>query len=207
MTQKIREPIDLKRYRKVLNIVFFIHIFMFVISFASAIFGKSSAVLADSIDFIGDASGYALSMYVLTKGKLMRAAVSMAKAATMFTFGVLVVVYAIVRIQEGEVPDYRIMIFSGIAGIVSHLVCVYYLYPFKDGDSNQMSVWLCTINDLISNSLTVIAAVLVMITGSIVPDITAAVLIVGISSYGAVRILNQAIKEIKEYAKEKRVKA
>lgn len=207
MTEHCRAPLDLKGYRRVLNIVFLIHIFMFVISFASAIIGKSSAVLADSIDFIGDASGYALSMYVLTRGVLLRAMVSMAKAATMFTFGILVIMYAVIRIQEGDVPDFRIMIFSGVAGIISHLICVYYLYPYKDGDSNQMSVWLCTINDLISNSLTVVASLLVMVTGSIIPDITAAVIIVGISSYGAVRILNQAIKEIRHYVKEKRIKA
>jgi Co/Zn/Cd efflux system component len=208
MVDRFKNKSDLEGYKHALCVVFGIHIFMFIVSFTAAILGKSSAVMADSIDFIGDAASYALSMYVLTKSKSIRATVSIAKAITMIVFSLMVIVYTIIRIREGVPPDYQIMVTSGVLGIVSHLVCVYYLYKFRNGDSNQVSVWVCTINDLISNTLTVIASYFVMLTNSIAPDIIAAFIIVSIAIYGALTILKKAIKEIREHSaeREKRIR-
>jgi Co/Zn/Cd efflux system component len=195
----MNKPINLTQYRKALNIVFGIHIFMFIVSFTVAILSKSSSVFADSIDFIGDAAGYALSMYVLNKRQIVRASVSLAKSFTMMCFGTLVLVYALERYLAGDIPDPELMVVSGVLGIISHMICIYYLLPFSRGDSNQMSVWICTINDLLCNALTVIAAILVYYTNSIVPDLIAAFIIVTIALYGSFIILKQSLKEIKYY--------
>jgi Co/Zn/Cd efflux system component len=88
---------------------------------------------------------------------------------------------------------------AGVLGIIAHIICIYYLYPFRDGDSNQLSVWICTINDLISNILTVIASFFVLYTGSIIPDIISAIVIVILAILGALIILRRSIMEIKEY--------
>jgi Co/Zn/Cd efflux system component len=174
-------------YKRSLKIVFFIHIGMFVVAFSAAILGRSTSVLADSLDFIGDAASYAISLYVLKTGALFRSVVAIAKALTMLTFGIPVLVCAVMRFNEGSLPDAQIMSIAGGSGIVSHIICIYYLYRFRDGDSNQMSVWICTINDLISNVLTII------------PDIISAATIVILAIIGAFIILRQAIKEIKIY--------
>jgi Co/Zn/Cd efflux system component len=89
------------------------------------------------------------------------------------------------------------MSWAGMLGIFAHGVCIYYLFQYRTGDSNRLSVWICTINDLVSNILTVIASQLVKLTDSIYPDIIAAALIVAIAIYGAIIILRQAIKELK----------
>ncbi len=199
----MNKAIKLDEYRKVLNIVFGIHIVMFIVSFTVAIISKSSSVFADSVDFIGDAAGYALSIYVLYKRQIVRAAVSIAKSFTMMCFGTLVLVYALQRYIEGDIPNYELMIFAGVAGIISHIVCIYYLWPYSKGDSNQISVWICTMNDLFCNALTVLAAIIVKQTNSIVPDLISATMIVGVAFCGSFIILRQALKEIKEYRKEK----
>lgn len=199
----INKALNIEEYKKALHRVFAIHIFMFLVSFAAAMLARSSSVFADSIDFIGDAGGYALSLYVLRKTQIVRASVSIAKSFTMMGFGLLVLVYALQRYIEGTIPDYEIMIFAGLAGILSHLVCIAFLWKFRNGDSNQVSVWICTINDLFCNSITVIAAILVWYTNSIIPDIVAAILIVSIAIYGAWVILKRALKEIKDYRAEK----
>lgn len=195
--------LHIEDYRKALHKVFAIHIFMFIVSFTAAILARSSSVFADSIDFIGDAGGYALSLYVLRKKQVVRAAVSIAKSFTMMGFGLLVLIYALQRYIEGTIPDYEIMTLAGFAGIASHLVCIAFLWKFRKGDSNQISVWICTINDLFCNSITVIAAFLVWYTNSIIPDIVASILIVSIAIYGAWVILKRALKEIKDYRAEK----
>lgn len=206
MSDIFRNPEEMKQYKYALCVVFGIHIFMFIVSLGAVIYGGSSAVLADSFDFIGDAGGYALSMYILTKGKAIRAWVSVLKAAVMMVFSIVVIVFAVIEFRQGTQPSYEIMGASGILGIISHMICVYFLYKFKDGDSNQRSVWVCTINDLISNTLTVIASYFVMSTNSNIPDIITAFIIVGIAIYGAITILSKAIKEIRETRVEKSLK-
>lgn len=187
----------LLEYKKVLCIVFGIHIFMFIISFIAAIMGNSSAVMADAVDFIGDAASYMVSMYVLGKSSSIKATVSVIKVITMMVFSMIVLVYTGIRISEGIPPDPEVMGAAGVLGIISHLICVYYLYKFRAGDSNQVSVWICTINDLISNTLTVFAAYMVMLTNSLVPDVIVAFFIVFIAIRGAWTILRQAISEIR----------
>ena len=189
----------IKDYRKALHVVFTIHIMMFCVTFIAAIIAKSTSVLADSLDFIGDAVSYGISLFILNRGVLFRACISIAKATTMITFGVPVMTYAVLRMNDGALPNPQIMTISGGMGILAHIICIYYLFQYRKGDSNQLSVWICTINDLISNVLTVIASCLVMYTGSILPDIFSAMVIVGLAIYGGFIILKQAIKEIKEY--------
>lgn len=193
----MEEKSELQQYKRVLCIVFAIHIFMFVVSFTAAIMGKSSAVMADAIDFIGDAASYVISMYILGKSVSIRAFISIAKACTMMVFSLVVVVYTSIRIKDGMPPDPEVMGISGVLGIISHVICAYYLFKFKDGDSNRVSVWICTLNDLISNVLTVFAAYFVMLTNSIVPDVIAAFLIVAISVRGAFTIFMQARRDLK----------
>ncbi|MCE2993432.1 MAG: cation transporter [Candidatus Jidaibacter sp.] len=175
---------------------------MCVITVVSAILSNSTAVLADAMDFIGDAFSYAVSFYVLSKPQIVRSVFSIFKAATLISFGVPVLIYSMMRISDSSAPDYLVMNAAGMMGIISHIVCIYFLYQYRQGDSNQTSVWICTINDLIGNILTVIASIAVMYTDSVIPDIIAAVIIVGLALYGAFIILRQAIKEIREYKRD-----
>lgn len=192
-----------RKYRKALKFVFVLHIIMFAISITAAAISQSSSVLADALDFIGDAANYAISLFILTSSILIRAGISIAKAATMIVFGIPVLVYSVMRIQSGELPDYEIMNIAGILGIITHIACIYLLLPFRSGgDSNQLSVWICTINDLISNVLTVFAAYMVGETNSIMPDIISSSIIVTISFVGALIILKQALYEIKLYKQQ-----
>ncbi len=185
-------------YKKALFIVLGIHAVMFIVSFVSAILSGSTAVFADSLDFIGDALSYGISIYILNKAIIFRTCVAILKGLTMFTFAIVVMVYSSVRLMEGTPPDYEIMSIAAICGVIAHLVCAYVLVKHKDGDSNRLSVWICTVNDLSSNAITLIAAQIVMFTGSIIPDIIAAAVIVIIAIYGAYIILKQAVKELKE---------
>jgi Co/Zn/Cd efflux system component len=194
---------EAKRNKKALWIVFWIHFVMFFVVFTAGIIAESSALLADSLDFIGDAANYALTMFVMSRGVWMRATASILKAVTMIGFGVPMLFYAVSRYSTQTVPNYEVMNEIGMIGIVAHLVCIYYLYRFRKGDSNLLSVWICTINDLVSNVLIVIASYFVMRTNSIVPDVIAATIIVTIALYGACVILNRALSEIKALKQEK----
>ncbi|MFI4984177.1 MAG: cation transporter [Rickettsiales bacterium] len=190
---------DNSNYCKSLVIVFSIHMVMFFGVLAAGIYANSSALLADSLDFIGDAANYALTFYVMSRGVVMRASAAMLKAVTMLAFGVPMLIYALSQYSGEVVPNSEVMNASGLLGLSAHLICVYYLYKFRKGDSNLLSVWVCTINDLISNVLIVIGAYLVHTTNSIVPDIVVAIIIVAIALIGACIIFARALNEIKAF--------
>lgn len=198
---------EAKSNKRSLYIVFWIHFLMFFVVLTAGILAESAALLADALDFIGDAANYALTIYVLSRGVLMRATASILKAVTMLGFGVPMLIYALSRYNSDTVPNYEVMELSGLFGIFAHMVCIYYLFRFRKGDSNLLSVWICTINDLVSNVLIVVASILVMYTDSIIPDVVAATIIVTIALYGACVILTRALSEIKEYNQAKEVES
>lgn len=186
-----------KSYRKSLIIVFAIHMIMFFVVLGAALFANSTALLADSLDFIGDAASYGLTFYVMSRGVLLKASAAIIKAITMLSFSVPMLIYALSQYSMETVPNSEIMNASGLIGLCAHLVCVYYLYKFRKGDSNLLSVWVCTVNDLVSNVLIVIGAFLVHVTNSIIPDIIVATIIVTIAILGACIIFTRALNEIR----------
>lgn len=184
-------------YKESLYAVLGIHLIMFFIVFMAGLAAQSTAVLADSLDFIGDSASYALSIYVLDKSTRFRALTSIAKAITMFCGCIPMFFYAISHYTQEIMPDTAIMSATGLLGIIAHSFCIYLLLQCRRDDSNMLSVWVCTINDMISNVLIIISSLLVAATNSIVPDIMAACIIVSIALYGAVMILRCAINELR----------
>jgi Co/Zn/Cd efflux system component len=184
-------------YKESLFVVLIVHLCMFAIVLAAGIVAKSTAVLADSLDFIGDSASYALSIYVLDKSIRFRAITSIMKAVTMFFGCIPMFIYAVSCYNQDTLPDTSIMSMTGLLGIIAHSFCVYLLLQCQRSDSNMLSVWVCTVNDMISNILIIISSLLVSLTNSIIPDILTACIIVSIALYGAVRILRCAINELK----------
>lgn len=189
-------------YFKALKVVFFIHVGMFIVSFIAATVAKSAALYADSLDFIGDAASYFVSFYVLRRNPLLQSMVALVKAMIMMLYGIPVLYNAMINFQGGVLPQYEIMTIMGFCGVMAHIVCIYILSPHQRGDSNRLSVWICTINDLLCNVLTIMAAFMVMYTQSIWPDTITSTLIVIIAFLGAFAILKQVFKEIKQLRKE-----
>ncbi|RZI47592.1 cation transporter [Rickettsiales endosymbiont of Peranema trichophorum] len=184
-------------YKYSLFLVLCIHVVMFFFIAGAGVIAGSSAVIADSMDFIADAANYGLSIYVLNKSTRIRAWAAVFKTICML-FGVVpIFTYILFRYDTTVLPNHEIMSVTGSCAIVAHIVCVYYLYKCRNGDSNLVSVWVCTVTDLISNLLIIIASFCIMITHSVVPDIIAAILIISIAFFGAIAVLRRAINEIK----------
>ena len=55
------------RIKKILYIVFFINLGMFGIELVAGLIAQSNALLADSLDMLGDAIVYGISLFVLSK--------------------------------------------------------------------------------------------------------------------------------------------
>ena len=189
--------INIDKIKKGLYIVLWIHIIMFFIVFSTALRANSIAIYLDSMDFFGDAIGYALSIYFLNYNGRLRAYVSVCKAAVIIICAIPILGFAVHHYVQGYIPQYELMTATGSLGIIAHVICLYYLNDLRKGDSNLVSAWVLTINDLLCNLLIIFTSFTIYFTGNAFWDLFAAVIILMIAVFGAFRILKRAINELR----------
>src|SRR5690606_8500289 len=90
---------------RVLYIVLAINAAMFLVEFIAGWIANSTALLGDSLDMFGDASVYALTLFVLHRSVRARAGAALFKGGFMLLFGVLVVADAVRKLILQEVPS------------------------------------------------------------------------------------------------------
>lgn len=186
------------RYRQILWVILFINVGMFVVEIASGIYSGSQALLADALDFFGDAANYGISLYVLNRSINWRAKASIIKGSTMGLFGLWVLGSTVYKALITGVPQAEVMGVIGFMALIANVVSAMLLYKYRGGDSNRESVWICSRNDAIGNIAVMLAAGGVFITGTKWPDLLVAAIIAGLALNGSWRIIRSARNELKE---------
>ena len=190
-------PVDLARYRRVLWIALIVNAAMFLVEIAAGVASGSLSLLADSIDFAGDAANYGVSIAVLSAALAWRARAALLKAASMIGFGLFVLGRALWSAWYGAVPEALTMSLVAVLALAANLGVAWMLYAYREGDANMRSVWLCTRNDAIGNLAVMAAALGVFGTGSNWPDLVVAGLMAALALHGGCLVLRQALRELR----------
>ncbi|MEW8498044.1 MAG: cation transporter [Candidatus Thiodiazotropha taylori] len=169
---------------------------MFNIEIVGGLYASSVSLLADAVDFAGDAANYALSLSVLSLGLLWRARAALIKGMTMGAYGLIVVGKTVWATLYGTAPEAYTMGLIGLVALVANLSVAVMLYRFRDGDANMRSVWLCSRNDSIVNLMIILAALGVLGTETRWPDLIVAAVVSGLAISSAISIVVQARDEI-----------
>jgi Co/Zn/Cd efflux system component len=169
---------------------------MFLIELGAGLAARSTALLGDSLDMLGDSLVYGFSLYVLRRSAAWRARAAALKGVIMLAFGVGVLVQALWRLQAGVMPEVPIMAGIGALALAANTVCFLLLWRHRSDDLNLRSTWLCSRNDLIANSSVLLAAVLVAQLGSLWPDIVVGVGIALLFLRSALSVLRDAATEL-----------
>jgi len=188
------------RYRRALWVALVLNALMFFVEFAASWSSGSVSLLADSIDFFGDAGNYAISLAVLGMAVTARARAALFKAACMGLFGIIVLGRALWSFGQGVPPEAATMGAVGFAALAVNLGVAVMLYRFRSGDANMRSVWLCTRNDAIGNLAVMAAALGVFGTGSAWPDLLVAGFMAALALSGAWAVVRQARGELDPHA-------
>ena len=183
-------------YRKALWIALVLNALMFVVEFGASWTSGSVSLLADSIDFFGDAGNYALSLAVLGMAMTARSKAAVFKAACMGAFGVFVLGKALWSLQAGLPPEPATMGAVGFAALAVNGGVAWMLYRFRGGDANMRSVWICSRNDAFGNLAVMLAAMGVFGTGSAWPDLLVATVMAVLALTGAAAVHRQARGEL-----------
>lgn len=189
-----------RRYRKILWVALVVNFVMFAVEIGAGLRAGSVSLLADSLDFLGDAGNYAISLWVLGLGVVLRARAAQFKALSMLLFGLGVLAAAVWQLLQGEVPNAPTMGVVGSLALLANVGVAALLYAYREGDSNMRSVWLCTRNDALGNLAVLLAALGVFGTGSAWPDLLVAVIMASLAISAAIQVLRQARGELAEAA-------
>ncbi|HZW12482.1 MAG TPA: cation transporter [Noviherbaspirillum sp.] len=184
------------RYRRVLWIALVVNALMFGIEIVGGMQAYSTSILADAIDFFGDAANYGVSLFVLSLGALWRSRAALLKGLCMGMFGSFVLAKTAWSITAGTLPDPVTMGAIGLLALFANLGVAVLLYAFRSGDANMRSVWLCTRNDAIGNAAVMLAAAGVFGSGSGWPDWLVAGLMGTLALSASVTVIRQARREI-----------
>jgi cation diffusion facilitator family transporter len=190
------EPVVDTRYRKVLWIALGLNAALFVVEFGASWTSGSVSLLADSIDFFGDAANYALSLAVLGMALSTRSKAALFKAACMGAFGVFVLGRALWNLRTAVPPEAVTMGVVGFAALAVNAGVAWMLYRYRSGDANMRSVWICSRNDAVGNVAVMCAALGVFGSGHAWPDLLVATAMAVLALWGAATVFTQARAEL-----------
>lgn len=186
------------RFRKALWVALVINTLMFGVEIVGGLKSGSVSLLADAVDFAGDAANYGLSLAVLAMGLLWRARAALVKGLTMGAYGFFVLGKTAWAAMAGVPPEPFTMGAIALLALAANVSVAVMLYAFRDGDANMRSVWLCSRNDAIVNVAVTLAAVGVLGTGTAWPDLLVAGIIAALALSASVSVVRQARGEIAE---------
>jgi len=186
------------RYKRVLWTVIGINGAMFLTEMAAGHLAGSQALQADALDFLGDTVTYGLSLAVIGASVRTRAAAALFKGLSLSLMGVWVLGLTAYRALVLGLPSAEVMGAIGVVALAANLASIGLLLPYKDGDANVRSVWLCSRNDAIGNVAVMLAALGVWGTATAWPDLIVAAIMAGLFLTSAAQILRQAWAEYRQ---------
>ena len=128
-----------------------INLAMFLVEFGAGLLARSTALLADSVDMLGDALVYGFSLHVVARGAIWQARAALLKGVIMAGFGAGVLMEVVVKLFRGTVPAAEIMAPMGAAALVANTACLWFLWRRRGDDINMRSAWLCSRSDVVAN--------------------------------------------------------
>jgi cation diffusion facilitator family transporter len=186
-----------ERQSSTLKIVLAINAVMFVAELAAGLVAGSTALLSDSLDNLGDALTYGLSLYAVSRGARHKALVALFKGGLIMAAGLFVLGQVIYRIAFPTLPIFEAMGVISLLALAANGACLTLLWKHREEDINMTSVWECSRNDIASNVAVVVAAGGVWLTRSGWPDLLIGLVLSLLFLRSATRVLGSAITELK----------
>jgi Co/Zn/Cd efflux system component len=185
-------------YKRVLMVIIAINFGMFFVEFFGGLASGSVALLADSLDFLGDSATYTISLIVIGMPIAVRAKAGLFKGISLFAIAAWVLGSTFYRVFIEGVPEALTMGAIGVAAFAANVISAVLLLKYKDGDSNVRSVWLCSRNDAIGNLAVILAASGIAATDAAWPDLLVAGIMGSLFIHSATKIVQQSWKELSE---------
>jgi Co/Zn/Cd efflux system component len=188
------------RQSATLKIVLAINAVMFVVELTSGLLARSTALLSDSLDNLGDALTYGLSLYAVSGGARSKAKVALFKGGLILTAGLFVLGQVIYGVLHPGVPVFETMGVVSLIALAANATCLALLWKHRADDVNMSSVWECSRNDIASNFAVFLAAGAVWLTQSGWPDLLVGLALACLFLRSAINVTASALRELRRSA-------
>jgi Co/Zn/Cd efflux system component len=173
---------------------------MFVVELTSGLLARSTALLSDSLDNLGDALTYGLSLYAVSRGARSKAKVALFKGGLIMAAGLFVLGQVVYGALHPGVPVFETMVIVSLVALAANATCLALLWKHRTDDVNMSSVWECSRNDIASNVSVFIAAGAVWLTQSGWPDLIVGLALASLFLRSAVGVIVSALRELRRSA-------
>ena len=184
-----------KEESKVLITLLSINAFMFLVEITFGIFSQSTALIADSLDMLADATVYAIGLYAVGKSQLIKIKAAHLSGIFQILLGMMVLADVVRRMIFGSEPESFLMIVIGFIALIANVICLRLISKHKDGEVHMRASWIFSKNDVIANLGIIIAGGLVYAFESRYPDLIIGMSISALVIYGGVQIIKDAKQE------------
>lgn len=186
-----------ERQSATLKIVLGINAVMFVVELIAGMMAGSTALLSDSLDNLGDALTYGMSLYAVSRGPRSKAKVALFKGVLILLASLFVLYQVVYRIAVPVVPLYETMGLVSLLALLANGTCLVLLWKHREEDINMSSVWECSRNDIAANIAVFVAAGGVALTHSGWPDILVGLALALLFLKSAAKVIRGAIVELR----------
>ena len=180
---------------KVLIALLAINALMFLIEMYFGIISQSTALIADSLDMLADASVYGISLYAVGKRPAIKINAARTSGVLQIILGFFVLGDVLRRLIFGSSPETGLMIAIGFLALIANVICLLLIAQHKNGEIHMRASWIFSKNDVIANLGIILAGGLIYLLNSRLPDLIIGCVIATIVIRGGLHIVNDANRE------------
>jgi cation diffusion facilitator family transporter len=183
-----------------------INLIMFFAEFFFGIIAESTALMADSLDMLADASVYTISLYAVGKPLIKKINAAYTSGILQLLLGLGIGIDIVVKLITGHHPDPPIIVITSMFALAANIYCLVLINRQKHGEIHMRASWIFTKNDVLANLGVIIAGGLVYFSKSPIPDLIAGGIISAIILHGAYRIIADSREEKKSFRNLEKLK-
>lgn len=184
-----------KEESRVLFLLLGINALMFFIEIVLGILSESTALIADSLDMLADATVYGIGLYAIGKAPIVKIRAAHLSGIFQVILGISVIVEVVRRMIVGSEPESLFMIIIGLVALMANVVCLSLISKHKDGEIHMRASWIFSKNDVIANVGIIVGGALVYFLNSRLPDLIIGLVISLIVINGGINIIKDANNE------------
>lgn len=178
--------------RQTLWVLLAINGVMFVGEGIAGWLAASTGLLADSLDMLADAMVYGLALYAVGRSLAMKRRAARLSGLLQIGLGLLILFEVVRRLVVGSEPISMMMIAVGAVALVANVACLLLIARHRHGEIHMRASWIFSTNDVIANLGVIVSGLLVLWSGSRLPDLLIGSAISALVVYGGVRILRES---------------
>jgi cation diffusion facilitator family transporter len=178
--------------RRVLIWLLAINATLFVVEGLVGWWAQSTALTADALDMLADATVYGVSLYAVgrSQGHTWRAA--RLSGYFQVSLAALVLVDVLRRFWQGSDPQSTLMVIMGALALAANVICLALITRHRQGGVHMRASWIFSRNDVLANLGVILAAGLVTWWRSPLPDLIIGLGITLLVLWGGITILRES---------------